>query len=359
MTLQKTLWHARTLILITLCLAPYARPQEHRESDWPNYGNDPGGMRHSSLTQINRQTVAKLKVAWIYHTSDISDGHDGKKRSAFETTPILVDGMLFLTTPFNRVIAVDPATGRGVWSYDPKIDQTLDYGDGLVNRGVATWLDPSRNTEKPCRRRIFEATLDARLIALDASTGRLCADFGSAGQINLRDSSDYQHAGLGEYMRGWYHMTSPPVTIDDVVIVGSAIDDNIRADMPSGVVRAFDARTGALRWKWDPIRKDPQNATSSWLTGAANAWSIMARRQRTRFGFCSYGERQPRLFRRPAPRRRQVGEFRRCSRCKNWKSCVGIPVSPPRSLGLRHRVPATPRHNYSPWQKHSCRYPGK
>jgi quinoprotein glucose dehydrogenase len=263
------------VILLLFCLPHWARAQERRESDWPNYGNDPGGMRHSSLTQINRQNVANLKVAWVYHTGDISDGHDGKRRSAFETTPILVDGVLFLTTPFNRVIAVDPATGKAIWSYDPKIDQSLDYGDGLVNRDVATWLDPSGNAARPCRRRIFEATLDARLIALDASTGCPCADFGSSGQINLRNPSDYQHTGLGEYMRGWYHMTSPPVTIDDVVVVGSSIDDNNRADMPSGVVRAFDARTGALRWKWDPIRQDAPNATSTWLTGAANAWSIM------------------------------------------------------------------------------------
>ena len=277
MTLQKVSRDVRWFfILLLFCFPTWLRAQERHESDWPNYGNDPGGMRHSSLTQINRQNVTNLKVAWVYHTGDTSDGHDGKKRSAFETTPILVDGVLFLTTPFNRVIALEPVTGKELWSYDPQIDLSLDYGDGLVNRGVATWVDPSHKTGKFCRRRIFEATLDARLIALDASTGRPCADFGSGGQINLRDSADYGHSELGEYMRGWYHMTSPPVTIDDVVIVGSAIDDNNRADMPSGVVRAFDARTGALRWKWDPIPRDIANSTSPWLTGAANAWSIMA-----------------------------------------------------------------------------------
>ena len=100
--------------------------------------------------------------------------HDGRKRSGFETTPILVDGRLYLTTPFNRVIALDPATGKQIWSYDPKIDQSLDYGDGLINRGVATWLDPSLAAGKVCKRRIFESTLDARLIALDAATGVPC-----------------------------------------------------------------------------------------------------------------------------------------------------------------------------------------
>src|SRR5580658_2222299 len=174
--------HRIVLVLALLKLACHAHGQATSESDWPTYGNDPGGMRHSTLSQINRENVAKLKIAWVFHTGDISDGLDGRKRSAFETTPILVDGKLYLTTPFNRVIALDPATGKQLWSYDPKIDQSLDYGDGLINRGAAAWLDPSLTEGKVCKRRIFESTLDARLIALDAATGMLCPDFGASGQ---------------------------------------------------------------------------------------------------------------------------------------------------------------------------------
>ena len=264
-----------TLLLASISAPFLARGQVSGRSNWPAYGNDPGGMRHSALSRINRDNVAKLKVAWVFHTGDISDGKNGRRRSSFETTPILVDGRLYLTTPFNRVIALDPVTGNQLWSYDPKIDQTLDYGDGLVNRGAATWLDPSAVPATQCRRRIFEATLDARLIALDAATGKLCQSFGVAGQVDLRNVQGYQHVGLGEHMQGWYHMTSPPVTIDDLVIVGSAIDDNNRVDMPSGIVRAFDARTGALRWSWDPIQKEVAKTSSAGMTGAANAWSIM------------------------------------------------------------------------------------
>jgi quinoprotein glucose dehydrogenase len=264
-----------TLLLALIGPAIEAHGQVNAESDWPAYGNDAGGMRHSALSQINRENVAKLKVAWVFHTGDISDGHDGRKRSGFETTPILVDGTLYLTTPFNRVIALNPTTGKAIWSYDPKIDQSLDYGDGLINRGVATWLDPSVTPGRTCKRRIFEATLDARLIALDSMTGNPCKDFGASGQVDLRNVPGYQHANRGEHMRGWYHMTSPPVIIDDMVIVGSAIDDNNRADMPSGVVRAFDVRTGELRWSWDPIAQDGLNAARLPITGAANAWSIM------------------------------------------------------------------------------------
>ncbi|NYF79938.1 pyrroloquinoline quinone-dependent dehydrogenase [Granulicella arctica] len=266
-------------ILAVVCLPWVSEAKAQSETDWPSYGNDPGGMRYASLTQIDRSNVAKLKVAWTFHTGDISEGKDGRRRSGFETTPILVDGTLFLTTPFNRVIALDPATGQQRWAYDPKIDQTLDYGDGLINRGVSTWLDPTKKSGQPCRRRIYEATLDARLIALDALSGAPCQNFGKDGQVDLRNIPGYLNSNVGEYSRGWYHMTSPPAVIDDIVVVGSSIDDNNRADMPSGVVRAFDARTGALRWKWDPIPIDAHQSSEATTlrqnTGAANAWSIM------------------------------------------------------------------------------------
>jgi len=244
---------------------------EHAQDDgWAHYGHDPGGMRYSPLSQINRENVASLKVAWTFHTGDISDGKGRPKRSGFECTPLMVDSTLYLTTPFNRVIALDPETGAQRWAYDPKIALDGDYGDGLVNRGVSTWLDPLRAAAQPCRRRIFEATQDARLVAIDAATGSPCADFGKTGQVSLRD--------VLRYDAGWYHMTSPPAIIDDLVIVGSAIDDNHRADMARGVVRAYDARTGALRWSWDPLpaNRVANGKTQPFRSGAANAWSVMA-----------------------------------------------------------------------------------
>ena len=253
-------------------------PAGATKNDWAYYGHDAGGTRYSPLTQINRENVKNLKVAWTFHSGDISDGSGRPKRSGLETTPILVDGILYLTSPFNRVFALNPETGKQLWVYDPMIDVAESYGDGLINRGVATWLDPTRAKGKRCRRRIFEATLDARLIALDAATGDPCMDFGNRGQISLRD--------VARYIPGEYHMTSPPAVIDDMVVVGSAIDDNARVDMPSGVVRAFDARTGALRWKWEPLPPNDAdsakpsatantNATKVWRTGAGNAWSVM------------------------------------------------------------------------------------
>jgi quinoprotein glucose dehydrogenase len=238
-------------------------PRDEPVDSWPFYGHDAGGTRYSPLTQITPANVTRLKVAWMFHTGDVADGANGSRRSGFETTPLVVDGGLYLTTPFNRVIALDPETGATRWTFDPKIDRGIEYGDGLINRGVATWVDRTLRPGVPCHRRLFEATLDARLIALDAATGRPCTDFGAKGEVMLR--------GVSGYEPGVYHMTSPPAVVDDLAIVGSSINDNMRERMPSGVVRAFDARSGAQRWAWDPVAPAP-GAT----TGAANAWSMMA-----------------------------------------------------------------------------------
>jgi quinoprotein glucose dehydrogenase len=269
------LFYATAAIVATgavLAWSASPTPSDNAGDSWPYYGRDAGGMRYSPLTQINRDNVSTLKVAWTFHTGDISEASGRRKRSGFETTPLLVDGTLYLTTAFNRIVALDPETGKQRWAYDPKIDLDGDYGDGLVNRGVATWLDTARAKDKPCRRRISESTQDARLVSVDAATGAPCADFGKDGQVNLRD--------VLQYDPGWYHMTSPPAIIDGLVVVGSAIDDNHRVDMARGAVRAYDARTGSLRWSWDPLPANPaaaasQGKASSWRSGAGNAWSIM------------------------------------------------------------------------------------
>ena len=241
-----------------------AEPTDGGIADWTYYGGDPGGSRYSPLTQINKSNVAELKVAWEYHTGDVSDGSDNRRKSEFETTPIVADGTMYLSTPFNRVVALDPKTGREKWSFDPKIDLHAGYSEGLVNRGVTLWIDAARGEGDACHRRIFLATIDARLFALDAASGRACADFGAAGQIDLT-------RGIANITRrGEYEETSAPAIAGDLVIVGSSIADNDRVDSPSGVVRAFDARTGSLRWSWNPI---PETITP---TGAGNAWSTIS-----------------------------------------------------------------------------------
>jgi len=255
---------AIALLCAGALLSGAGKPKVAATADWPAYGRDPGGSRYSPLAQIHRENVKQLKVAWTYRHGDVADGSETPEKSAFEATPIVVDGTLYFSTPFNRVIALDPETGAERWTYDPKINGAVPYGDGLISRGVSTWLDRRRSAPAPCRRRIFEATNDARLIALDAATGKPCEDFGQRGQVELgRD--------VGPFRPGEYHMTSPPAVIGDLVIVGSAISDNQRVDAPSGVVRALDARSGALRWSWDPLVR-----AGGVRAGAANAWSIIS-----------------------------------------------------------------------------------
>src|SRR5262249_526392 len=151
------------------------------------------------------------------------------------------------------VIALDPTSGKERWSYDPKIDLTHGYSE-MTSRGVSTWVD-KKNTAN--RRRIFIATLDARLIALDAATGDLCKDFGQDGQIDL--TKDVRFTSSGNYQ-----VTSPPAIIGDLIVVGSSMADNHGVEVERGVVRAYDARTGKLHWSWDPIptdAKDPAQKT--------------------------------------------------------------------------------------------------
>jgi quinoprotein glucose dehydrogenase len=251
----------RSLLLLSAVWLPVCRGQA---AEWSHYGGDPGGSRHSALKQIDRTNVARLKIAWEFHTGDFSDGSGGRPKSEFETTPIVVFGTMYLTTPFNRVIAVDPETGHEKWSFDPKIDQRAPYSEGLVNRGVAMWTDARKKAGQVCQRRIFLATIDARMFALDAVTGKPCADFGVSGQVDLK-------AGIANIIRtGEYEETSAPTVAGDLVIAGSSIADNDRVASPSGVVRAFDARSGELRWKWNPL---PDSIAP---TGAGNVWSTIS-----------------------------------------------------------------------------------
>ena len=248
-----------------------ASAQSPGTATWGAYGNDPGGTRYSTATSITRDNVKGLRLAWIVRTGDyLTD------RGRFEATPLLVNGTLFISTPLGSVMALEPATGAVRWKYEGPVQFGYDdYGD-FANRGVAVWTRGRAGDR--CATRVFVATINARLIALDAHSGTPCAGFGERGTLDLT-------AGLRH--RPEYHweygVTSPPTVVRDLVIVGSAVPDNHRADAPEGVIRAFDVRTGALKWSFDPIPRDPKDpAYATWIgprahdTGAANAWSIFS-----------------------------------------------------------------------------------
>jgi quinoprotein glucose dehydrogenase len=223
-------------------------PRGAAAAEWPAYAGSPDGSHFAALTDITGDNVRTLRVAWTYRTGDVSDGSGGRPGTNFEATPIMLDGTLYTSTPFGRVVALDAETGAERWAFDPHVNQGIATHDALTSRGVATWLDSTRVGAAVCRRRIFLATFDARLIALDARTGERCADFGERGEVDLRAGVRNIAFDLADY-----HESSAPAVVRGLVVVGSAISDNRRLDEPSGVVRAFDARTGALRWGWEPL----------------------------------------------------------------------------------------------------------
>jgi len=224
--------------------------------------------------RITPQNISRLQVAWTYRTGEAGDRFATSKPASLEATPLVVDGTMYIGTPLGRVIALDPATGQERWVFDPKIARNIPYGD-FASRGVSTWLDEAAPPDSPCRRRIYAATAQAQLIALDARDGEPCRAFGSNGIVDLKVG-----LRIPPFEPQAYSITSPPLAVNGVVITGSSIGDNSRPDPASGEVRGFDARTGRLRWTWDPIPQDASDpAYAQWRGamahkgGGANAWS--------------------------------------------------------------------------------------
>ncbi len=257
------------------CARPRAR--QATNGDWPSYGHDALGSRYSPLTDVTPQNVAGLTEAWTFHTGEMDTSLTTRKPTGLEVTPLVIAGTMYLATPLGRVYALDPATGTAKWSFDPHVDRMADVGD-FNNRGVSYWADPRAAPGAACAERIYLAAIDGRLIALDAAKGTPCAGFGRDGTVDLvsglRNKPEYP---------GEYEQTSPPCVVNGLVIVGDAVADNYRFNAPSGEVRAFDARTGELKWTWDPVPQDSTDpAFATWQgpeahhVGAANAWSILA-----------------------------------------------------------------------------------
>jgi quinoprotein glucose dehydrogenase len=246
-------------------------------ADWPGYGRDPGGARWSPLAQVTRENVARLAVAWRFSTGEAGPDFATRRRTSFEATPLVVDGVMYFSTPLGRVFALDAATGRERWRFNAGVARASNFGD-FTSRGVSYWVDAAAPRGARCRARVILATIDARLIALDAADGATCPRFGDGGMVDLRRglrNAPFEHAE--------YEVTSPPAVVNGVLVVGSAVADNNRTDAATGEVRGYDARTGALRWTFDPVPQDPADpayatwrGTSAHRTGAANAWSVIA-----------------------------------------------------------------------------------
>lgn len=281
---------------------PDAQPANAPASDdWAAYGRSQAGTRYSPLSQITPDNVGKLKQVWEFHTGDLP-----KKRWGAETTPLKIGNRIYMCSARNVLMALDAGTGAQLWRYDPKVDDTaIPYTAAC--RGVA-FYDASRvasasvvtvtDTSTParassvtaapaqlgdadshiaaqpgpagaCTRRIVEGTLDARLIAVDADTGKPCADFGDNGQVDIT-------VGMGEVPPGYVSINSVPVIVRGVIVTGHQVLDGQRRWAPSGVILGYNVITGKLRWAWDMVHPDrdglpPKGET--YARGTPNMWT--------------------------------------------------------------------------------------
>jgi quinoprotein glucose dehydrogenase len=236
-------------------------------ADWPAYGGTHAGQRYSPLSQLNPGNVGKLQRVWMIRTGDMpSPAAEGAYGA--ENTPLKVGDTLYVCTPKNIIIAIDPATGQTRWRHDPKVpDEAIPYTAAC--RGVSYYAVPGAPPDQACATRIIEGTLDARLIAVDARTGTPCADFGVDGQISTAQ-------GMGPSAPGMLSITSAPTIVRGVVVTGHQVLDGQRRDAPSGVIQGFDAVTGSLRWAWDMVRPDRPGlppAGETYTKGTPNMWT--------------------------------------------------------------------------------------
>src|SRR4051794_7482534 len=259
--------------LFAVSLRSAASAPQFASSTWPFYGGDQGGSKYSTLDEINRNTVSKLKLAWEWTTGEKTMPEFKTRPGMFEVTPVMVDGTLYLSTPYNRVVALNAETGRVKWSYDPRAyeDGQVPNGTGFVHRGVALWRDPASG-----KRRIF-MNARAKLIALDSETGEPIKSFGADGAINLVEGLRWSVDPKN------YTNTSPPVVYKNLVIVGSGVADRLvfKKD-PPGDVRAYDVRSGKLVWTFLTIPNPREFGSDTWegdsasYTGHVNVWPPMS-----------------------------------------------------------------------------------
>ncbi|MBP2155262.1 MULTISPECIES: membrane-bound PQQ-dependent dehydrogenase, glucose/quinate/shikimate family [Erwinia] len=264
-------------------------------SDWTAYGGTTNGLRFSSLKQITRDNVSKLDVAWTYHTGDVRDAEKDATEYTFEATPLKVNNSVYFCTPHNEVHALNPETGALKWKYQPAKDASylqqhqtcrgVSYYDGSAVQADSTPAQPAL-----CRKRIYNASNDAKLIALDADTGKLCADFGNNGVVDL-------HANMGTVRPHALMQTAAPLVAGNLVIVGGSVMDNgYNTGNPSGVIRAYDAMSGRLVWNFDPANPEntqPIGADQSYPQDTPVAWGTLSADLKNGLVYVPFGNASP------------------------------------------------------------------
>jgi len=244
---------------VILLIGSVAFSADSSNKGWIAYGGAPGGGRYSALDEINLETVNRLGVAWIHKSGHANNFIKGQRNPSYEVTPIFANGRLYICTPYNRVIAIDPDSGEEYWVFNLHDGHVDDKPIGSHCRGVAFWQAGEELSDAICEKRVFKADRMGRLFAIDADTGKICDGFGNNGIVDLTGPA---FGGTGRIV-----FTSPPAVLGDRVIVGGSVGDNIKADSTDGIIRALDVRTGALIWRLVTI---PEHLSSS--TGGADVW---------------------------------------------------------------------------------------
>ncbi|OSQ35826.1 glucose/quinate/shikimate family membrane-bound PQQ-dependent dehydrogenase [Thalassospira mesophila] len=240
------------------------------DGDWHQYGRTQYGQRYSPLSQITAQNVDQLTEAWRYETGDVRQSSDVPE-TTYQVTPLKVGDSLYLCTPHSWAIAIDAKTGKEKWKYDPKVGANSDRQHQTC-RGVTYYADPQAQAGDRCAERVYLPTSDARLIALDAKDGTVCESFADNGTLHLEQKMQHKPSG-------YYYSTSPPVAVDDKIIIGGAVNDNYSTQEQSGVIRAFDIHTGELLWNWDsgnPTETEPLAEGETYTTNSPNSWSVFS-----------------------------------------------------------------------------------
>ncbi|MCT4713469.1 glucose/quinate/shikimate family membrane-bound PQQ-dependent dehydrogenase [Enterobacteriaceae bacterium H18W14] len=247
------------------------------DADWPAYGRNQEGQRYSPLKQINDKNVGQLKEAWSFQTGDVKRPTDPGEVTN-EVTPIKIRDTLYLCTAHQQLFALDAATGKQKWKFDPRLDTNPSF-QHVTCRGVsyheATADNASPDVVSDCPRRIILPVNDGRLFAVNADNGQLCESFANKGILNLQTNMPVTTPGM-------YEPTSPPVITDKVIVIAGAVTDNYSTREPSGVIRGFDVNSGKLLWAFDPGAKDPNaipgdehhftiNSPNSWAPAAYDA----------------------------------------------------------------------------------------
>jgi quinoprotein glucose dehydrogenase len=242
-------------------------------TEWLSYGGDKAGSKYSPLAQIGGDNFNRLRVAWTWRSPDeeVAKANPHLKTWVWEATPVMAGGVLYVSTSLSQVAAIDAATGKTLWVYDPETWKGgTPSNNGFVHRGVAYWADGSDQ-------RVLFGTGDGYLVCLNARTGKPISTFGQQGRIDLTQ-------GLHRPVdRRLYGVSSPPIICRDVVVMGSKVHDfPLAKEMPPGDVRGFDVRTGKQRWLFHSVPREGEFGNETWdqgswkTTGAANVWTLMS-----------------------------------------------------------------------------------